>query len=168
MLAAWREEMPAPLLLRGFGFAREPAPLGSGKPLRADGLVQAITAALSDADVALADCDHRIADMNGEQHRFKEAGLAITRLLRDRKDLFSLWHPADRIGEVGTATMPAMLAMLYFGACKDYLPGPMFLGHLGNDDDKRAAWVTQALTTQSLSMEFAAESDFRKRRGMAA
>ena len=60
-------------LLRGLGFAREPAPLGSGKPLRAEGLVQAIRGALAEAEMALKDCDHRIADMNGEQYRFKEA-----------------------------------------------------------------------------------------------
>ena len=89
--------------------------------------------------MALKDCDHRIADMNGEQYRFKEAALAITRLLRDRKVLFSLWHPADCIGEVGAATLPAMLAMLFIGAREGLPAGPMFLGHLGNDDDKRAA-----------------------------
>ena len=44
LLAAWREGSPAPLLCAALGFAREPAPLGSGKPLRADGLVQAIRA----------------------------------------------------------------------------------------------------------------------------
>ena len=82
--------------------------------------------------------------MNGEQYRFKEAALAVTRLLRDRKVLLSLWHPADCIGEVGAATVPGMLAMSVHGARKDYLPGPLFLGHIGNDDDKRAAFVTQA------------------------
>ena len=153
--------------MRGLGFAREPAPLDLGRPLRADGLVQAIRAALGDAEVRLGDCDHRIGDMNGEQYRFKEAALAITRVLRERKVLFSLWHPADCIGEVGAATLPAMLAMLYFGALKDYLPGPLFLGHVGNDDDKRAAFVTQALPTQTLALEFAAETEFRRRRGIA-
>ena len=119
----WQQGIAAPLLLRGLGFEREPAPFGSGKPLRADGLVKAIRGALNEAGIALNECDHRIADMNGEQYRFKEAALAITRLLRDRKVLFSLWHPADCIGEVGAATLPAMLAMLFTGARKDYLPG---------------------------------------------
>ena len=104
--------------------------------------------------------------MNGEQYRFREAALAITRLLRDRKVLFSLWHPADCIGEVGAATLPAMLAMLFNGAQKDYLPGPMFLGHLGNDDGKRAALVTQALAVQTLALEREAESNFRQRQGI--
>ena len=154
----------APLVLRGLGFAREPASLTSNKPLRGDGLVASITAALGDAGVRLEDCDYRIADVNGEQYRFKEAGLAVTRLLRTRKVLFGLWHSADCIGEVGAATLPAMLAMLFHGARKDYLPGPLFLGHLGNDDDKRAAFVAEASIPQTLSQVSAAEAAFRSRR----
>jgi 3-oxoacyl-[acyl-carrier-protein] synthase-1 len=168
LLATWNESISSPLLIRGLGFAREPATFGSGKPLRADGLVQAVRAALDEAGVALKDCDHRIADMNGEQYRFREAALALTRLLRDRKVLFSLWHTADCIGEVGAATLSAMLAVLFTGARKDYLPGPIFLGHLGNDDDKRAAFITHGLGQQSLALETAAETDFRARRGSAA
>jgi 3-oxoacyl-[acyl-carrier-protein] synthase-1 len=166
LLDLYEEGSPAPLQCRGLGFAREPAPVGSGKPLRAEGLVQAIRGALGEAGLALKDCDHRIADVSGEQYRFKEAALAIARLLRDRKMLFSLWHPADCIGEVGAATLPAMLAMLFYGARKDYLPGPVFLGHLGNDDDKRAAFIAEATTPQTLALEFAAEAAFSlKRRG---
>jgi 3-oxoacyl-[acyl-carrier-protein] synthase I len=164
LLEPWQQQTPCPLLVRGLGFAREASCFGSGIPLRAEGLTQAIRGALDEADVALRDCDHRIADVNGEQYRFREAALAITRLLRDRKDLFSMWHPADCIGEVGAATLPAMLAMLYAGAQKDYLPGPLFLGHLGNDDEKRAAFISQATTPQSLLLEVTAESVFRAKR----
>lgn len=167
-LATWQKGMATPLLLRGLGFAREPAPLGSGQPLRAQGLTQAIRAALDETGIGLKDCDHRIADMNGEQYRFREAALAITRLLRDRKVLFSIWHPADCIGEVGAATLLAMLAMLFVGARKDYLPGPVFLGHLGNDDEKRAALVTQATTIQTLARETTAEEQFSISRRNAA
>jgi 3-oxoacyl-[acyl-carrier-protein] synthase-1 len=165
MLLGIREEgIAVPLLCCGLGFAREPAPLDTGKPLRADGLVHAIREALNEAGLALKDCDHRIADVNGEQYRFKEAALAITRLLRDRKVLLSLWHPADCIGEVGAATLPAMLAILAVGARKDYLPGLTFLGHLGNDDNKRAAFVAQATTSQTLGLEIPVEAAFGLKR----
>jgi hypothetical protein len=46
------------------------------------------------------------------------------------------------------------------------LPGPMFLGHLGNDDDKRSAFVTQALAAQTLALEVAAETAYRRERGI--
>jgi 3-oxoacyl-[acyl-carrier-protein] synthase-1 len=164
LLAAASNQLAAPLLLQGLGFGREPSPFGSGKPLRAQGLVQAIRIALGEADISLGDCQHRIADVNGEQHRFKEAALAITRLLRDRKVLFSLWHPVDSIGEVGAATLPAMLTILFQGARKGYLPGPTFLGHLSNDDEKRAAFVASATTPQSLELEIVAEEAFGLKR----
>ena len=110
--------------------------------------------------MTLRDCDHRIADLNGEQYRFKEATLAVTRLLRDRKVMFSIWHPADSIGEIGAAALPVMLAVLLYGASKRYLPGQTFLGHLGNDDDKRAAFVTQATRTQALPPEMETAAGF--------
>lgn len=159
-----RNDAEAPLLVRGVGFAREPAPYGSGQPLLADGLTQAIKVALDDAGIALHDCDHRIADLNGESWRFKEAALAITRLLRERKVLFSVWQLADCIGEVGAATLPAMLAVLYFGALKDYLPGQTFVGHLSNDDDRRAAFIAKATLGQTLALEAGAEARFSLRR----
>lgn len=168
LLAQQETEGPqAPLLLTGLGFGREPAHYGSGKPLRAEGLVQAIRAALAEAGIGLQDCDYRIADVSGEQYRFKEAALAITRILRDRKVWFGLWHPADCIGEVGAATLPAMLAMLLAGARKDYLPGPVFLGHLGNDDDKRASFAARATTPQTLALETRAEEKFGQKRRSA-
>ena len=100
--------------------------------------MQAIRAALIEAGVALKDCDYRIADVNGEQFRFKEAALAITRLLRDTKVLFSLWHPADCIGEVGAATLPAMLAMLFTGRTE------------GLPARTDASWGISATTTTSV------------------
>jgi len=163
LLGVWQEGVPTPLLLNGLGFAREPAPFGSGLPLRAQGLMEAISRALADARVALADCDFRISDSSGEQYRLKEAALAITRLLRDRKVLFSLWHLGDCIGEVGAATLPAMLAVLAHGAAHDYLPGPTVLGHLSNDDDTRAAFVAHATAPQTLALETAAEAAFTLR-----
>jgi 3-oxoacyl-[acyl-carrier-protein] synthase-1 len=168
LLGAWKEHLETPLLCRGLGFAREPARFDSGKPLRADGLVQAIREALGEAGLALKECDHRMTDVSGEQYRFKEAVLAITRLLRDRKVLFSHWHLGDCIGEVGAATLPSMLAVLFTGAREDYLPGPICLGHLGNDDDKRAAFVTQSTKRQTLALEFDPEAAFSLNRRSAA
>jgi 3-oxoacyl-[acyl-carrier-protein] synthase I len=164
ILLSAQQDAAAPLLVCGLGFAREPSPFNSGRPLRADGLVQALRAALDEAGIRLHDCDHRVADANGEHYRFKEASLAVARLLRRRKVMFSLWHLADAIGEVGAATLPAMLAVLSSGAQGDYLPGQVCLGHLGNDDDRRAAFVTKATMPQTLALEAASEVAFTLRR----
>jgi 3-oxoacyl-[acyl-carrier-protein] synthase-1 len=162
-------DAPASLLLRGLGFATEPAPAGSGKPMRAEGLVLAIRAALAEAGMALHECDARITDASGEQYRFKEAALAVTRLLRERKPSFDLWHLADCIGEVGAATVPAMLAFLLAGARGDWLPGPVFLGHLGDDGDRRAAFIAGATLAQTLALETPAlaRREARRREALA-
>lgn len=126
---------------RGIGFSREAATIELGKPLRADGMVEAATMALTAAGIGMDCVDHRISDLSGEQYRFKEVALTTTRMLRKHKDNFGIWHPADCVGEVGAAALPVMLGVLYGAARKGYLPGPVFLAHLSNDDDKRAALV---------------------------
>ena len=71
-------------------------------------MVQAFRAALEDAGCTLGDLDFRITDVSGEQYMFKEAALAMTRLLRKRKEEFDIWHPADCIGETGAAIGPVI------------------------------------------------------------
>jgi 3-oxoacyl-[acyl-carrier-protein] synthase-1 len=134
----------APVICRGLGFGRETAAADSRQPLRADGMVEAIRAALSAAGIGLERVDHRISDVSGEQYRFKEAALAVNRILRERKAELGMWHPADSIGEAGAAALPVMLGVLYYAASKRYLPGRVFLAHLSNDDDKRAALILTA------------------------
>lgn len=131
------------LICLGMGFAREEATVESEEPLRADGLSEAIKAALAEAGLDLAEFDFRLTDLSGEQYGFKEATLALGRVLRKRKEEFDIWHPADCIGEVGAAALPCMLAVALYAARKGYAPGPGVLCHLGNDDGKRAALVVR-------------------------
>lgn len=127
----------------GLGFAMEKATVEADEPLRADGLARAISAALAEAGLAIADMDFRITDISGEQYGFKEASLALSRLLRVRKQEFDIWHPADCIGEVGAAALPCMLAVALASARKGYAPGPSILCHLANDDGKRGALIVR-------------------------
>src|SRR3546814_19450353 len=80
-------------------------------PLRAEGLTQAVRAALSEAGCGLEQMDYRLTDISGEQYYFKEASLALSRSLRVRKEFFQLWHPAACIGEVGPAIRPVILTV---------------------------------------------------------
>jgi 3-oxoacyl-[acyl-carrier-protein] synthase-1 len=137
-------DMPRVLTCSTPGFARESASIEAGQPFRADGMVQAVRSALAAAGIGLERVDHRISDLSGEQYRFKEVALATARILRERKLNFGIWHPADCVGETGAAALPIMLGVLHCGARKRYLPGPVFLAYLSNDDDKRAAVVLSA------------------------
>jgi 3-oxoacyl-[acyl-carrier-protein] synthase I len=129
------------LLCLGLGAGQEKATIDSEEPFRADGLVQAFHAAFADAARTFADVDYRITDSNGEQYWFKEAALAVTRTLRERKELFEIWHPADCIGETGAAAAPCVLGIAVTAARKRYAPGRGALCHFSADDGQRLALV---------------------------
>jgi 3-oxoacyl-[acyl-carrier-protein] synthase-1 len=137
------------LTCRGLAFAVEEASIESEKPLRAEGLVRAVRGALADAGATTDDFDYRITDVSGPQYQFREAALAIGRVIRKVKPTLELWHPADCIGEVGAAIGPCMLAVALEAARKKYAPGPGLLCHLGNDDGRRAALLLRWTSKES-------------------
>jgi 3-oxoacyl-[acyl-carrier-protein] synthase I len=132
---------PGELACIGIGYGSEPAPVGSGAPSRADGMVAAFNAAFAEAGITMGQTDYRITDLSGEQYGFKEAALALLRTLRERKEEYDIWHPADCIGEVGAASVPAVLAVAAFAAHKGYAPGSRVLCHFAADGPERAALV---------------------------
>lgn len=127
----------------GMGFAVEKSTIASAEPLRGEGLTQAISDALRGADLTMHDLAYRLSDISGEQYGFREAALALARTLRQRKEEFDLWHPADCLGEVGAAALPCMLAVAEAAGRKGYAPGSTFISHLANDDGRRAALVAR-------------------------
>ena len=133
---------PGPqLFCTGLGFSQEQSTILSEAPLRGDGLAAAIKQALADAGCAMHDLDFRIADTTGEHYYFKEAALALSRVLRQRKETFDIWHPTDCVGETGAAVGVIALAVALAACRKGYAVGPNILLHLGNDAGQRAAAV---------------------------
>lgn len=126
-------------LCAGVGFAREPATLESGEPLRGVGLAQAIRGAADEAGCSADRFAVRVCDVSGEQYYFKEAALVLARLVRESKEEAELWHPAECIGEVGAAVGPIVLALAAIAYGKGYAPGSPLLCHFSNDDGQRAA-----------------------------
>ena len=129
------------LCCTGIGIGKEGAPIASDEPLRANGLTAAIEAALREAGREIYDLDFRITDLSGEQYYFKEAALALARIMRKRKESFDIWHPAESIGETGAAAGLAALAVAFAACRKGYGDGPNILLHLANDDGERAALI---------------------------
>lgn len=133
---------PGPFLqLLGMGSGTERATIESGEPLRADGMVTAVQAAMAESGIGYEDLDYRLTDINGEQYFFREAALSLTRTMRTRKDEFDIWHPADCIGETGAAAVPILLTAALAAARKQYAPGPGILCHLSCDGPERAALI---------------------------
>lgn len=131
------------LLCTGVGFGIEHARLGSGEPLRAEGLAGAIRACLDEAACRMHDMDFRITGVSGEQYYFKEAALALSRTLRQRKEEFDLWHPAECTGEVGAVSGICVIADAQAACAKGYARGPNILAHWSNDAGERAAMALQ-------------------------
>ncbi|MCG7986066.1 MAG: hypothetical protein JAY64_02575 [Candidatus Thiodiazotropha weberae] len=141
LVESGEKQTQAVLNCDGLGFAVETAHVDSEEPLRAEGLTAAIKASLSDAGCEMGDLDFRITDLSGEQYYFKEASLALSRTLRQRKEEFDIWHPADCVGEVGSSQGLIMLAVLKAACEKDYTKGYRMFAHMGNDDGKRSSLV---------------------------
>jgi 3-oxoacyl-[acyl-carrier-protein] synthase I len=142
LLGAPRRARGDELLCLGAGFGFEEATPSADLPLRGDGLITAIRAALRDAGREPADLDYRITDLNGEQYAYKEAALAALRLHAARPR-FDLWHPADCTGEIGAAIGPLTLGVALTAAQKGYAPGPVALLHFASEGGDRAALVLQ-------------------------
>lgn len=127
------------LLIHGVGFGVEKARLGSGLPLRADGLKTAINASLAETGCQMHDLDYRITDMTGEHYYFKEASLALSRTLKQVKPEFDILHPTDCVGEAGAAIGPTVLC--YQNYFSRVASGKRIMAHFGDTDGKRAAVV---------------------------
>lgn len=119
--AAGKGKQPE-LVWHGIGRGLEPATLDSEKPHRADGLVQAITAAFSDSGKTYADLHYRMTDATGEQYWFKDAALALARTMRQLKESFDIRHVGDCLGETSAANVPCALAAVLTAAKKGYAP----------------------------------------------
>jgi 3-oxoacyl-[acyl-carrier-protein] synthase-1 len=131
------------LFCSGIGVAQEPATPESGEPLRGEGLARAIKAALADAGVEMHHMDFRICDVSGEHYYFKEAALALSRVLRVRKEEFDIWHPAECIGESGAVAGLANVIVAHAACTKHYAKGPNILCHVASDNGDRGALVLQ-------------------------
>ncbi len=132
----------------GIGFATEPAAIGSGLPLRGEGMARAIRAALVESERDIGSLDFRVTDLSGEQYYFKEAALALSKVLRVRKESFALWHPAECIGESGSVSSLSTLIVAESAFRNGYAPGPGALCHAASDDGKRTAVVLQFASVQ--------------------
>jgi 3-oxoacyl-[acyl-carrier-protein] synthase-1 len=134
-------EVPAYLVCIGLGFDVEKAVIDHDAPLKAIGLTQAIKAALAEAACEMHDMDYRITDLSGEQYYFKEATLALSRILRHQKKDFDIWHPAECTGETGAVAGITLLTLADAACRKGYSRGPTVLVHFSNDSGQRAAAI---------------------------
>lgn len=139
---------PHALLVAGAGQGQESGRPDGSAPSRAEGLTHAMREALAQARLDLGAVDFRVSDQNGESFFAREAANAFTRVLPEGADRQATLTLADKIGEVGAAMGPAMLAWLHAlrpqaGKRLPAHPGATGILHLANDDGLRAAVVVR-------------------------
>jgi 3-oxoacyl-[acyl-carrier-protein] synthase-1 len=98
-------------VVRGLGTATE-----RERSSTALGLTLAVGEALSSWGGAAASVATVAIDLNGERERAKEWSFAATRTLWRERATPEVIHPADRLGDVGAATVPLLLALPAGGA----------------------------------------------------
>ncbi len=131
----------AGLCIDAVATAPEPWRMDSDIPVRAEGLTQAIRAAVHAAGCAVADLDFHASGMTGESWYAREATMALSRCLERRKTEFPHLIVARSTGETGAASALLTLAWLAGVLGSQAAPGPAGLLHFAGDDGQRAALV---------------------------
>ncbi|NHZ67001.1 hypothetical protein [Massilia genomosp. 1] len=127
------------LHISGVGMAQENGRQDGSVPSRGQGLTTAIRDALKQARLTPRQIEFRISDQNGEQFFAREAANAITRIMFGEHKLAQLTL-SDKLGEIGAASGPAMLAWLMRDMADATLsPGNVGLVHLASDSGARCA-----------------------------
>lgn len=135
---------PSKVIISGVGEGQESATLNNeDEVLKGNGIADAINQASQDAGVEIDDTGFRVGSVSGEDYFFTEAALAQIKTLKQKVDEHPLWHPADKIGEVGAAIGGAMTIMTYYSFIKRYAPSLNALCHISNDNSRRGAFIMQ-------------------------
>jgi 3-oxoacyl-[acyl-carrier-protein] synthase-1 len=132
------------ITIEGIGLGSEPSAADPDLPLRADGMTSAARKALDQAGMGLHECEAIYSDVAGEQNAFREIALMQLRLLRVRRQVQDIKHPAENLGEIGAAHVPMCLAVFRDALMKGYADGPTALALFSNDSGPRAAMVLTA------------------------
>jgi len=127
------------LWIDGIGRGVEPAsPESADKPLLAQGLSEALRAALAEAGAPQPDYVFQANAASGEQWFMKEAALALGRVMTQVTPEFDVRLVCLAVGEVGAACGPLGLAWLGAEMALGTL-GARGMFHLSNNDGQRTA-----------------------------
>jgi 3-oxoacyl-[acyl-carrier-protein] synthase-1 len=104
-------------------------------------MVEASRIALAEAGLGIADIDFRLSDASGEGYGFKEVSLALSRMLRTRKETVPLWLSAETLGEIGAASGIASLVVASVAMGRGVAPGQRAICYTAAPSGDRAVAV---------------------------
>ncbi len=130
------------------GIANEPGHLNNEEPYRGEGLDQAFKKALAHHEQP--DIHSIYSSMNGENHWAKEFGVAFIRNKAAFLETVETEHPADILGDVGSATSSVLIAL----AAEDLYKNTQAKKHLvysSSDTAKRGVVVLEKLPATAMN-----------------
>lgn len=133
--------------LAGASEAKDEADRLSGVPATGRALADVIRAALGGESVPREQIGWVVGDLNGDERRAQDWGLALVRL-RGTYELGELphWHVAESFGALGAATGPAAVCMVTRALARCYAPTSRCLVWLAADDGFKGALSISAAT----------------------
>lgn len=133
-----------PLVLFEPGTALEPGNFAARLPSTGIGLPKVIRAALTAAAAREASSGSLYVDLNGQNHRANDWGLALVRTMGDCQiAAWSTYVPAMSFGETGTASPLLALCLAARAFLRGYSKGQHALILSASDDAHRAGMVLQ-------------------------
>jgi 3-oxoacyl-[acyl-carrier-protein] synthase-1 len=129
----------ASLWIEGLGQSHEPATPEGTAPLLARGLTQAMRQAIDNAGGQPSDYLFHASGIGGEQWYFKEASLAMDRVMTQKVESFPHRLPCQSVGEIGAACGPLTLAWIASEMGPGDFLGNRGLVHFANNNGQRAA-----------------------------
>jgi 3-oxoacyl-[acyl-carrier-protein] synthase-1 len=121
--------------IEGWGWAQEPVPVGSQDPCLGEGLTSAIARSRENAGWNAEEIGAVYCDLNGEIYRAHEWMLALCRTLAHPYVV----HPADCIGDVGSASVPLLIGMAGVALHRGYAKSDRILVFCSSDFGSRGS-----------------------------
>lgn len=146
LLEPWGRRRTGEIRILGVGKGYEAGAIDADQPLSGNGLTESLRQALAASGVTMAETDYWLTDQNAEGYKAKECTVAQIRLERRDRPAprpYPIWRPITCLGEIGSATGPALLGIALEAGRGGYAPGPLILMHLSEDDGTRAGFVLQ-------------------------
>lgn len=134
--------------VEALGFGVESGHRYSKEPYRGEGLAKAVTETLSQAR-SVGPVRTVFAGLNGESYGAKEWGVAYQRNASCFAEEFVMEHPADCVGDTGTAMSPLMIALAAIGTASGAVAAPCLVWATSDYGDCGSCVVRAASTMES-------------------
>ena len=127
----------------GIAIAIEPNTIYSEKPCKGEGLTTCVNQTLASVQGGFSKPGLTLSDLNGERYRALEWGLVVSRVPLPLESGANVWHPADCMGDAGSATGAINVCVATVAMRKGYANSPSALVWGSSDYGDRGSCIVQ-------------------------